>query len=206
MLASKDLITILSKFQQTVTLSRLWVNFWKKKNTEIFKRPHKMSIKDWGTVEKITQKLEKSLSFSVIFVIRSSKRYTKSKNKISRERRLERMWSKLSKSRFCKKLFEEISNNIVLKYTSFTHSHSCPASPLAQTFVGFCCYANEPISPAYKLNYFDSWKHLCILWLVSEIPLWERAAQMTRHTTMRVCNWEARVVHLTIRLVTRTNV
>ncbi len=45
------------EYNSTVTLSRLWVNHWKK-IWEICKKLDKMSISDRGTVEKIQRKLE----------------------------------------------------------------------------------------------------------------------------------------------------
>ncbi len=49
----------------TVTLSRLGVNLWKI-ILEIYKKIDKMSISDWGTIEKILRKLEKVLVLSNI--------------------------------------------------------------------------------------------------------------------------------------------
>ncbi len=49
----------------TVTLLRLSVNLWKI-ICEIYKKIDKMSISDWGTVEKMRQKLEKVLVLSNI--------------------------------------------------------------------------------------------------------------------------------------------
>ncbi len=51
----------------------------------------------------------------IIYVMRPSKRYKKSENKILQERRLKRMRSKWSKLYFCKKSLEETSSNTVLK-------------------------------------------------------------------------------------------
>ncbi len=82
-LAWKESIKISGKFQQTVTLSRLVIKFSKKKqkkNPRNFQKLDKMSIRDSGTVEKITQKFKKSIR--VIFVMQSNKRYTKSEDKI----------------------------------------------------------------------------------------------------------------------------
>ncbi len=52
------------KFGQisTVILLRLWVNLWKE-NWGICKKLDKMSIKDWGTVEKTQQKFKKKINF-----------------------------------------------------------------------------------------------------------------------------------------------
>ncbi len=63
----------------------------------------------------ITQKWRILLKM-LLYVMRSSTRYTKLENKISQERRLKRMRSKWSKSCFCKKLLEKTSGNTILKY------------------------------------------------------------------------------------------
>ncbi len=72
----------------------------------------KITGKWWKNCSKFLKNIRRILKSAM----RSSKRYTKSENKISQERSLKRMRSKWSKRCFYKKSLEETSSNNILKH------------------------------------------------------------------------------------------